>query len=82
MPFEDTLAFLQRFRMLTPECKSQLLAASYNIAGLVADDQAIALTSGVHGTIVTSFVHPLHIEKDCTLLRCQGVDCTWRQSVL
>ena len=52
--FADTLALLQHFHMLTQECQSQLLAASYNAAGLVVDDLAIALTCGVHGVMVTS----------------------------
>ena len=57
------LAFLQRFHMLTSECKSQLLAASYNAAGLVPDDRAITLTCGVQGVLLTRLVHPLHTKQ-------------------
>ena len=76
LPFEDAFELLQRSHMLTPDCKSQLLADCYNTAGLVADDRAIALTCGVQGVIVTSLVRPLHIEKYCTMLMRQGADCT------
>ena len=61
LPLKDTVAFWQCFYTLTSDCEPQMLAASYNTAGLLLDDWAVALTCGVQLVSITSLVHPLHI---------------------